>query len=303
MIGDYLEISQEVKETLQGGGPVVALESTIISHGFDYPENMECAIECEQRIRANGAIPATIAIINGKIKIGLSNPEIEYLATEKIIKCSRRDVAYVLSQGLSGASTVAATMMFADMAGIKVFATGGTGGVHRGAQETFDISADLEELANTNVAVVCAGCKSILDIPLTREYLETAGVPVVGYDTDDFPGFYTRVSGTKVDYNINSIAGLAKMVKAHNDLGLKGGMIIANPIPAQYEVDYGYITEKVEAALKEAEREGIYGKDTTPFLLGKLKSITEGKSVIANKALVYNNSEVAAKIACELSKL
>jgi len=303
-MNNYLKISDEVAQALAENRPVVALESTIISHGFNYPQNLECAETCEAIVRKTGATPATIAIIDGKIKVGLSKKEIEFLAeTKGMLKCSRRDVAAILSQGLSGATTVAGTMMFAEMAGIKVFATGGIGGVHRNAHLTFDISADLEELAQTSVAVVCAGAKSILDIQLTREYLETAGVPVVGYNTDDFPNFYTRRSGTAVDYNLRTTVDIAKMIYTSRELGLKGGMLICNPIPSENEMDYDFIDAKVSAAIEESIEKGIAGKDTTPFLLGKLSEITAGKSVEANKALVFNNAKVAAEIAIDLAKI
>lgn len=296
-----LDISKEVEEALAANKPVVALESTIIAHGFNYPENLECAEQCERIIRENGAVPATIALLNGKIKVGLSADEIKHLATSKnIVKCSRRDIAAVLSQKIDGATTVSGTMICAAMAGIKVFATGGIGGVHRNAETTFDISADLEELAQTKVAVVCAGAKSILDIPLTREYLETAGVPVVGYNTDDFPNFYTRKSGTKVDYNLSTTEAIAGLIRTSHELGFKGGVLICNPIPAENELDYDYIDKKVNEAVEESIKKGIVGKESTPFLLGRLVDITEGKSVVANKALVYNNAKVAAQIAVSL---
>jgi len=301
---NYLKISDEVAAALAEDRPVVALESTIISHGFNYPENLKCAETCEAIIREAGAVPATIAIIDGQIKVGLSQEEIAFLAEAKyILKCSRRDVAAILSQGLSGATTVAGTMLFAEMAGIKVFATGGIGGVHKNAHLTFDISADLEELAQTKVAVVCAGAKSILDLQLTREYLETAGVPVIGYDTDDFPNFYTRRSGTAVDYNLKTIRDIAGMIHTSYSLDLQGGILVCNPIPRESEMDYAFIDEKIDAALVESVELGITGKDTTPFLLGKLCDITAGKSVEANKALVFNNAKVAAEIAIDLSKI
>ncbi|MCL2843579.1 MAG: pseudouridine-5'-phosphate glycosidase [Oscillospiraceae bacterium] len=300
----YLEISKEVAEALTAGRPVVALESTIISHGFPYPQNLECSQTCESRIREAGAVPATIAIIDGKIKVGLSDEEVLFLAkAEGISKCSRRDIAAVVAGGRSAATTVASTMIVAAMAGIKVFATGGIGGVHRGAEQTFDISADLEELAQTPVAVVCAGAKSILDLRLTREYLETAGVPVIGYDTDDFPNFYTRRSGTKVDYNIQTTEEIAGLIRTSHELGMQGGILVCNPIPAESELDYEFITANIDAAIQEAERQGIAGKETTPFLLGKLYEITGGKSIEANKALVFNNAKVAAEIAVALSKI
>jgi pseudouridylate synthase len=301
----FMEISQEVKAALKEHKPVVALESTIIAHGFNYPENLECARLSEKNIRENGAIPATIAIIGGKIKVGLTDEEIIYLATNRgIPKCSRRDVAPILAAQSDGATTVTTTMMFAAMAGIKVFATGGIGGVHRNGNETFDISADLQELANTEVAVVCAGAKSILDIPLTREYLETFGVPVLGYQTDDFPGFYTRTSnGVKVDYNLQTPAEIAKVIKIKEELGLKGGLLITNPIPKENEMDPDYITEKINEAVEESVRQNIKGKAITPFLLAKLHEITAGKSVEANKALVFNNARLAAANAREYVKL
>lgn len=298
---NYLHINEEVAEALADNKPVVALESTIISHGFNYPENLECALTCEKIIREAGAVPATVAIMQGKVRIGLSPADIEFFASTKdILKCSRRDAASIISQKLNGATTVAGTMMFAAMAGIKIFATGGIGGVHRNAEVTFDISADLEELASTNVAVVCAGAKSILDIPLTREYLETAGVPVLGYNTDYFPNFYTRSSGLLVDYNLKTPADIAKAIYTSFSLGLKGGMVICNPIPPENELDENFISSKIEGALQEAAQKGIEGKDTTPFLLAKLHEITGGKSIAANKALVFNNAKAAADIAVEL---
>ncbi|MCL2828628.1 MAG: pseudouridine-5'-phosphate glycosidase [Oscillospiraceae bacterium] len=301
-MNNYLKISNEVQAALAEGRPVVALESTIISHGFPYPQNLECARRCEQIIREAGAVPATIAIIDGWIKVGLTEGELVRLAeTREMAKCSRRDVAAILSRGGSGATTVAGTMLFAAMAGIRVFATGGIGGVHRGAQQTFDISADLEELAQTPVAVVSAGVKSILDIPLTREYLETAGVPVIGYDTDEFPNFYTRTSGIRVDYNLETTREIAKLIHTSHVLGLRGGILICNPIPPEYALDPAYIDEKIEAAIAEAQAQGISGKATTPFLLGKLYEITGGKSIEANRALVFNNAKVAAGIAVDLA--
>ncbi|MDR1388795.1 MAG: pseudouridine-5'-phosphate glycosidase [Treponema sp.] len=295
---EYLEYSPEVKTALDRGGAVVALETTIISHGFNYPENLECARECERIIRAEGAAPATIGIVNGKIKIGLGGGEIEHFAKNPDIpKCSRRDAAVIIARGLNGATTVAATMLFAEMAGIRFFATGGIGGVHRGARESFDISADLEELARTNVAVVCAGAKSILDIPLTLEYLETVGVAVLGYGTDVFPAFYLRDSGCKTDYRVDTPFEAAKLFATKEALGLKGGMLIVNPIPPGDELDADFINEKINAALAKAKELGIRGKAATPFLLAELHKSTGGKSVAANKALVFNNARVAARIA------
>ena len=304
MLEKYLEINPEVKKAIEEGKPVVALESTIISHGMPYPRNVETALNVEKIIRDNGAIPATMAILKGKLKVGLTPDEIEYLGkSPNVIKTSRRDIPFVISKGADGATTVATTMIMAALAGIKVFATGGIGGVHRGAQETFDISADLQELANTDVAVVCAGAKSILDIGLTLEYLETQGVPVVGFKTNEMPAFYNSKSGFNVDYKVDSEAELAKALKAKWDLGLKGGAVVANPIPAEYEMDYDTITTAIEAALKEADEKGVKGKESTPFLLAKVKELTDGASLDSNIQLVYNNAQVGAKLAVELCKL
>lgn len=304
MLANYLEIKPEVKKALEEGKAVVALESTIISHGMPYPKNVETALNVEKIIRENGAIPATIAILNGKLKVGLSEEEVAYLGkAENVVKTSRRDIPFIVSQKLDGATTVASTMIIAALAGIKVFATGGIGGVHRGAAETMDISADLQELANTDVAVVCAGAKSILDIGLTLEYLETQGVPVVGFKTEELPAFYTRKSGFKVDYRVDSAEALANALKAKWDLGLKGGMVVANPIPEAYQMDYDTINTAIEAAVIEADKKGIKGKESTPFLLSKVKEITEGKSLEANIQLVYHNAKVGAQLAVELAKL
>lgn len=304
MFEKYLEIHPNVEKALKENKAVVALESTIIAHGMPYPQNVETALKVEEIIRNNGAVPATVGIINGKIKVGLSTEEIEHMAkSDEVVKVSRRDIPFVISQKLDGATTVAGTMIAASLAGIKVFATGGIGGVHRGAERTFDVSADLMELANTNVAVVCAGAKSILDIGLTLEYLETYGVPVVGFKTEEFPAFYTRESGFSVDYRVNSAEELAAAVKAKLDLNLKGGLVIGNPIPEEYEMDYDTINKAIEDALAEAEELKIKGKEATPFLLSKIKSITGGKSLESNIQLVYNNAEVGAKLAVELSKL
>ncbi len=305
MLERYLEINPEVKKALEEARPVVALESTIISHGMPYPRNVETALKVENIIRENGAIPATIAILNGKLKVGLTEDEVEYLgkAAEKVVKTSRRDIPFIIAKKADGATTVASTMIIAALAGIKVFATGGVGGVHRGAETSFDISADLQELAHTNVAVVCAGAKSILDIGLTLEYLETFGVPVIGFDTDEMPAFYTRKSGFGVDYNIDNTEELALAIKAKWDLGLEGGLVIANPIPEEYQMDYDLITKSIEEALVEAEEKGIKGKESTPFLLAKVKDITEGESLDANIQLVYNNAKLGAQLAVELSKL
>lgn len=304
MFEKYLEIHPNVEKALKENKAVVALESTIIAHGMPYPQNVETALKVEEIIRNNGAVPATVGIINGKIKVGLSTEEIEHMAkSDEVVKVSRRDIPFVISKKLDGATTVAGTMIAASLAGIKVFATGGIGGVHRGAERTFDVSADLMELANTNVAVVCAGAKSILDIGLTLEYLETYGVPVVGFKTEEFPAFYTRKSGFSVDYRVNSAEELAAAVKAKLDLNLKGGLVIGNPIPEEYEMDYDTINKAIEDALAEAEELEIKGKEATPFLLSKIKSITGGKSLESNIQLVYNNAEVGAKLAVELSKL
>ena len=301
----YLDISPEVQQALADGKPVVALESTIISHGMPYPKNVETAMLVEKTIRENGAVPATIAIIGGRLKAGLSHEEIEYLGKSgrKVAKVSRRDLAAIVARGADGATTVTTTMIIAHMAGIKVFATGGIGGVHRGAQETFDISADLEELANTSVMVICAGAKSILDLGLTLEYLETHGVTVIGYGTSELPAFYTRSSGFGVDYRVDTPAQLAAMFKAQQELGMKGGMLVTNPIPEQYSMDADVINKAIDEAVEEAKEQGIHGKATTPFLLAKIKDITGGDSLAANIQLVYNNAKLAADTACELAKL
>jgi len=300
----FIDLSKEVKEAMEERKPVVALESTIISHGMPYPENIETAKTLENIVREHGAIPATIAIINGRVKIGLSKEELEFMGTSKeILKASRRDLPAVLAKGLSAATTVSATMICANLAGIKVFVTGGIGGVHRGAEQTFDISADLQELANTDVAVVCAGAKAILDLPRTLEYLETFGVPVVGLKTWEFPAFYTRESGLKVDYKVDDEIEAAKIIKTKWDLGLKGGILIANPIPEEYALDKAYIDKAIEDALYEAEKRNIKGKEITPFLLNKIKDLTQGESLKANIELVKNNAHVGAKIAIELNKL
>lgn len=300
---EYLQISSEVKKALEDGKPVVALESTIISHGMPYPQNVETALRVEEIIRGKGAVPATIGIINGKLIAGLTSEEIDYMGkTSGIAKVSRRDIPYIVSSGKDGATTVASTMIIAGMAGIKVFATGGIGGVHRGAETTMDISADLEELSQTDVAVVCAGAKSILDIGLTLEYLETKGVPVLGYKTDELPAFYTRKSGFPVDYNMDSPKGIADLLRVKWELELHGGVVVANPIPEEFSMDQSFITGIIEKAVVEAQEKGIKGKDTTPFLLAKIKEITGGDSLAANIELVYNNARLAAQIAVELAK-
>lgn len=298
MLKKYVEYSDEVKKAMEEGKPVVALESTIISHGMPYPQNIETAKACEEIIRENGAVPATTAIIGGKIKIGLSNEELEFMATSKdIIKASRRDFAYIVSQGLNGATTVASTIIASRLAGIKIFVTGGLGGVHRHAEVTFDISRDLEELAANDIMIVCAGCKSILDIGLTLEYLETKGVPVFGYQTDYMPAFFTRKSEFKVDYNIKNPKEAAEAAKAQWELGLQGGILLTNPISESDSMDEEKINGAIEKALVEAEEKGIRGKETTPFLLSKVLEVTEGKSLEANIALVKNNARLGAEVA------
>ncbi|MCF6459772.1 pseudouridine-5-phosphate glycosidase [Clostridium sp. Cult3] len=304
MMKKNMDIKEEVMKALEEGKPVVALESTIISHGMPYPQNVKTAMEVEKIIRDRGAIPATIAILEGRIKVGLNEEEIEYLGKAKNVhKVSRRDLPFILSKGLNGATTVASTMIIANLAGIKVFVTGGIGGVHRGAEKTFDISADLQELAHTNVTVVCAGAKSILDLGLTLEYLETFGVPVVGFKTHEFPAFFTRKSGFSVDYQVEGEEELAKAIKIKWDLGLDGGIVVANPIPKEYEMDINIIDQAIKDALKEADTKGITGKEVTPFLLDKVKNITEGRSLKSNIELVYNNALVGANLAVELEKL
>lgn len=300
-MNNYLNIHPEIQKAIADQKPVVALESTIISHGMPYPKNLETALMLEDEVRKNGAIPATIALIDGKIKVGLTKDELTFLAQEgtKVIKTSRRDIPYVLSQKLTGATTVATTMIAAEKAGITIFATGGIGGVHRGASETFDISADLQELAHTNVAVVCAGIKAILDLELTLEYLETLGVPVLGYQTDELPAFYTRKSGFKVDYNMQNPQEIAALLKAKWNVGLKGGVVIANPIPKESSLDFDLMTVAIDKAILEQNKLGIKGKESTPFLLAKVKELTQGKSLESNIALVKNNVILAAQLAVE----
>ncbi|MBQ3080755.1 MAG: pseudouridine-5'-phosphate glycosidase [Clostridia bacterium] len=300
----YLRVSEEVQKAIQENKPVVALESTIISHGMPYPKNVETALMVEETVRENGAIPATICIIGGKIVVGASHEDIEYLgkAGLSVHKASRRDLPVLLSKGMDGATTVATTMIGAALAGIKVFATGGVGGVHRGAETTMDISADLEELSDTNVMVVCAGCKSILDLNLTLEYLETKGVPVIGYKTGELPAFYTDKSGLKVDYRLDTPEEIASAFKAKIDLEMKGGMLVANPIPAEYAMDPDEINSTIEQAVKDANELGIKGKDTTPYLLDRIQKLTGGRSLDSNIQLVLNNARLASKIAVALSE-
>jgi len=300
----YLSVSPEVEAAIAAGKPVVALESTIISHGMPYPQNVETALTVEQIIRDAGAVPATIAIIKGKITVGLSREEIEYLGKKglKVIKASRRDLPVLLARGEDGATTVATTMIGAALAGVRVFATGGIGGVHRGAETTMDISADLEELAQTPVMVICAGAKSILDLGRTLEYPETKGVPVIGYQTEELPAFYTRTSGFKVDYRIDTAREIADAFNVKLDLGLSGGMLVTNPIPEEYSMDPEYINRNIADAIDEANRLGIKGKETTPFLLDKIQKLTGGDSLKSNIQLVFNNARLGAAIATELVK-
>ena len=300
----YLDIAPEVQQDLAEGKPVVALESTIISHGMPYPKNVETALLVEQTIRDNGAVPATIAIIGGRLKAGLSHEEIEHLgkAGRSVAKASRRDLPALVARGVDGATTVATTMIIAHMAGINIFATGGIGGVHRGAEVTMDISADLEELAQTPVMVVCAGAKSILDLGLTLEYLETKGVPVIGYGTEELPAFYTRKSGFGVDYRVDSPEELADIFRAQRGLDYKGGMLVTNPIPEEFAMDKAVIDAAIEQALAEAKKQGIHGKETTPFLLAKVVELTGGDSLESNIQLVLNNARLAARTAAELAK-
>ena len=298
----YLDLSPEVKDALAAGKPVVALESTIISHGMPYPQNVETALRVEATIRENGAVPATIAVIGGRLKAGLTAEEIEYLGKKgrEVTKASRRDLPVLVARKADGATTVTTTMIIAAMAGIKVFATGGIGGVHRGAETTMDISADLEELARTPVMVICAGAKSILDLGLTLEYLETKGVPVIGYGTEELPAFYTRRSGFKVDYRLDTPEELAAAFRAKLAMGLGGGMLVTNPIPEEYSMDPDRINAAIDQALAECAEKGIKGKDTTPFLLARIKDITGGDSLASNIQLVLNNARLAAKVAALL---
>ena len=305
MMNEYLDISPEVQAALKEHKPVVALESTIISHGMPYPQNVETALNVEKIIRENGAVPATIAIIGGRLKAGLSKEEIEHLgkAGTAVTKASRRDLPVLCAKGMDGATTVATTMIIAAMAGISVFATGGVGGVHRGAEVTMDISADLEELGRTNVMVVCAGAKSILDLGLTLEYLETKGVPVIGYGTSELPAFYTRKSGFGVDYRLDTPEELAAAFAAKMKMGLQGGMLVTNPIPEEYSMDPDRINAAIEQALAEAAEKGVKGKATTPFLLANVKEHTGGDSLNSNIRLVYNNAALAAKTAKALKEM
>ena len=304
-LNKYLDIKPEVAEALAAGKPVVALESTIISHGMPYPQNVQTALEVERIVRANGAVPATIAVIGGRLKAGLTAEEIEYFGKkgQAIAKASRRDLAVLCARGEDGATTVTTTMIIAHMAGIRVFATGGIGGVHRGAETTMDISADLEELGQTPVMVICAGAKSILDLGLTLEYLETKGVPVIGYGTEELPAFYTRTSGFRVDYRMDTPAELAKAFKTQNDLGFPAGMLVTNPIPEEYAMPLEVITAAIDKAIAESVEKGIHGKETTPFLLARVSELTGGDSLASNIQLVFNNARLAAKTAVEYCNL
>ena len=302
---NYLHISEEVQQALAENKPVVALESTIISHGMPYPQNVQTAQMVEQIIRDAGAIPATIAVIEGKLTVGCSAEQIDRLGQKglAVTKVSRRDLPFVVAKKQDGATTVAATMYIAHLAGVHVFATGGIGGVHRNAETTMDISADLDELQETSVMVVCAGAKSILDIGLTLECLETRGVPVIGYKTEDMPAFYTQKSGFKVDYRLDTPQEIALAYHCKCAIGLKGGMLVANPIPDQYAMDSNYIDENIRRALEEADHLGIHGKETTPYLLDKIQKLTGGQSLQSNIQLVYNNAKLGAEIAKELCKI
>jgi pseudouridine-5'-phosphate glycosidase len=299
----FLDVTPEVAHALANNQPVVALESTIISHGMPYPQNVATALQVEAEVRAHGAAPATIAIVEGRLKAGLSPAEIEFLGKRgrDVIKVSRRDIPFIVAAGQTGATTVASTMIIAAMAGIRIFATGGIGGVHRNAQQSFDISADLQELAHTPVAVVCAGAKSILDLRLTLEYLETHGVPVVGYQTHSLPAFFTRDSAFSVDYRLDTPAEIARVLTVKWAMSLKGGMVIANPIPHEFAMNREAIDAAVAQALDEAQAQGIGGKESTPFLLARVCDITGGDSLAANIQLVLNNARLAAAIAIEMN--
>jgi pseudouridine-5'-phosphate glycosidase len=302
-LNDYLDIHPDVENALKNNLPIVALESTIISHGMPYPKNIETALMVEETVRSNNAVPATIAIIKGRLKIGLTKEEIEFLATnDEIKKISRRDLAIAISQKLSGSTTVASTMIIANLAKIAVFATGGIGGVHRGAETSLDISADLDELSRTNVCVVCAGVKSILDIGLTLEYLETKGVPVIGYKTSEMPAFYSTKSGFNVDYRIDAAADIADILKTKWDLSINGGVLVTNPIPVAAELESSVMNDAINQAIIEADNEKITGKKITPYLLSKVNEITKGKSLNANIKLIKNNADLAAKIAVHFAQ-
>lgn len=297
-----LDVTDEVATALDEGRPVVALESTIISHGMPYPQNVEMAVEVEGIVRSLGAVPATIAVLDGRPRIGLSPDDLELLASHPdVTKVSVRDLPYVVARSLHGATTVASTMRLAALAGIRVFVTGGLGGVHRGAETSFDVSADLTELGQTDVAVVCAGVKSILDIGLTLETLETLGVPVVGFGSDEFPSFFSRVSGHAAPMRVDTAADVAAMMRAKWDLGIAGGIVVANPIPAADEIPADEIGQIIDRALADLDRLGIHGKDATPYLLGRIVELTDGASLVANIALVRNNARLGAAVAGEFA--
>ncbi len=302
MYNQHLLLSDEVRAALSANKPVIALESTIISHGMPYPQNVETARACERIAREYGVTPATCAILGGKLCVGLNDEQLEYLgkAGHKVNKVSRRDIPVMIARKADGATTVAATMILAALAGVKVFATGGIGGVHRGAETTMDISADLEELAQTPVTVVCAGAKSILDLGLTMEYLETKGVPVIGYGTDELPAFYTRKSGFAVTYRMDTPQEIASAIRAKHEIGYRGGMLVVNPIPEAYSMDKAYIDEVIARALAESEAQGVHGKAVTPFLLARIAEVTGGDSLASNIQLVYNNVTLASQIAKEV---
>ena len=303
-MNQHIDIKPEVRQALKAGQAVVALESTIISHGMPYPENINMAKEVEAIIRKAGAIPATVAVINGMIKIGLDDEDLLLLSQSKdIMKVSKRDIGYVVSKQQHGATTVSATMLIAAMAGIKVFATGGIGGVHRGASETFDISRDLEEIAQVDVCVVCAGAKSILDLGLTLEYMETKGVEIIGYQTDELPAFYTRTSGYPLDLRLDSPGEIAALMRAKWSLGVTGGIVVANPISSTHSMDPDLILQTIDQATEAAKKQGITGKALTPFLLSWIKKNSQGESLKANLELVYANARLAADIAIAYSEL
>jgi pseudouridylate synthase len=299
-----IKLTDEIKSAVETGNPIVALESTIIAHGMPFPQNLEMAREVESIIRDNGAIPATIAVVDGELRAGLSSPELEHFAKTgpSIIKVSTRDLPFVVAKKMTGATTVASTMRLAAMAGIQVFATGGIGGAHRGAEKNFDISADLIEFSQSNVAVVTAGAKAILDLALTLETLETFGVPVVGYGTDEFPAFYSRASGHKVPMRCDTPNELASLMHAKWNMNLKGGIVIANPIPQAAEILAAEIAPTIEKAIAEANELAVHGKNVTPFLLARLAEITQGRSLTANIALVKSNAKLAAEIAVAYSQ-
>lgn len=303
-IKNYIDISPEVLDALNTKKPVVAMESTILSHGMPYPDNLGFAAQVEETVRSEGAVPATMALIGGKVKIGLNRDDLGIMCrADNVGKVSRRDFATYLASGKTGATTVASTMMCAKLVGIKVFSTGGIGGVHRRGEVTMDVSADLQELGNSAVCVVCAGAKQILDIGRTLEYLETMGVPVIGYKTDRFPAFYCPDSGYGVDYAAKDAADIARIIKISSDLGLKGGMLVGNPVPQEYAMDFSYMESIIEKAMVEADAAGVKGKEITPFLLAKIVELTGGESLATNIQLALNNAKVASKIAVELAKL